>query len=795
MIVKVCVDTKTSAVDKIFEYSTPPYLEEEVKAGVRCSVPFGNGNKRRVGFVLSVSNDTEHERKLKSIIEVLDEKPLLSRQRLIEAFRIKNRYFCSFMEAIRLFLPVGAKTDIDEIYYVINTPENFDDETEEKLFYEIADLKRAKYERLREKFGGNIRKYLKSLENKGAIEKEFGWKDKTESKYITVYSLADKNIDISEVPKKAAAQRRVLKVLSEVKFLTLPDLLMFASCSAGAVSALLKKGTVKKEEIEKKRTPYENNRKMSDAVKLTPLQQSVADKINSGDDATYLLRGVTGSGKTQVYINIIENVLKSGKSAMVLVPEISLTHQLVNRFIEVFGERVALLHSKLSDGERYDEWMRIASSPASVIIGARSAVFAPSDNLGVIIIDEEHEDTYKSESGVRYDAREVAILRAKSSGAKVLLASATPRVEDYYKAKEGVYTLLEMDERYGGAKLPETIIADMRGELREGNRSPFSRILQEEIRKNLSNDEQSILFLNRRGHSTFVSCRTCGEAIKCPNCSISLTYHSYGEFLMCHYCGHRESVPGTCPQCESEKIKGFGTGTQKIEEKIEEEFKGASVLRMDVDTTGGKNSHEKILDSFQNDGVDILLGTQMVAKGLDFENVTLVGVLAADQILNMGDYRAAEKTFDLIVQVCGRSGRGEKKGRSIIQTYMPENSTIKYAAKHDYKSFYEEEIKMRKILCYPPFCDIINITLFGGDEEEVKKRAMNLYKKTEKALSGMNITFYPPAPCLIDKINNKYRWHFWFKCRYDGAVSEKMQAVFEKENMAQIICDINPNFI
>ena len=798
MIAKVAVDTKTSTVDKIFEYIIPPHLGEKAQAGVRCSVPFGNGDKRRVGFILSVSEKSEYEiEKLKEICDILDETPLLSRQRLIEAFRIKNRYFCSFTEAIRLFLPVGAKTDIDEVYYIGCECTGFENETQKKIYEAIKNSGKLKYEILKENFGVNVRTHLRRLEEKGFIKSEFKWHDKSESKYAAVYFLENKNIDLSKIPKNAAAQRRVLKILSETTYLSMPDLCMFAGCSRATVKALMDKGIISSKLIEVKRNHSNYDGECVQCDTLSREQRAVAEKIIKGSaKKPYLLRGVTGSGKTQIYINVIENVLKSGKTALVLVPEISLTHQLVGRFIKVFGERVALLHSKLSDGERFDQWMNIASGGASVIIGARSAVFAPSDNIGIIIVDEEHEDTYKSESGVRYDAREVAVLRAKSCGAKVLFASATPRVEDYYKGKTGVYELLELLSRYGTAQMPKAIIADMREELREGNRSPISSVLREELLKNLSGDEQSILFLNRRGYNTYVFCRNCGQMLSCPSCNISLTYHSFGDYLMCHYCGHRESVPGACPKCGSANIKGFGTGTQKIEERLENEFPGATILRMDVDTTAGKDAHEKILDSFRHDGIDILLGTQMVAKGLDFENVTLVGVLAADQMLNMGDYRAAEKTFDLITQVCGRGGRGEKKGRSVIQTYNPENATIKYAARHDYEGFYEDEILMRKILNYPPFCDIVNVIIFGDKEEWVKEKISSLFKKFESELSGFDgVCFYPPVPCVIDKIKNKYRWHFWFKCRYGEKISETIREILNKENAPEIITEINPNYI
>jgi len=797
MIAKVAVDTKTSAVDRIFEYEIPENLESRAVAGVRCALPFGGGNKKRVGFILSVSESSEYKGKLKKIVDILDEKPLISRQRLVEAFRIKNRYFSSFMEAIRLYLPVGVKTDIDEVYFPCDDVDVSSLSQNDKIIYgKISEKGKLKYEALKTEFGSNVRNALKRMEEEGIIKSEFNWRDRENTKYITVYSLSDKNINTDSLRKNAASQRRVIDVLKSAKYFTMPDLCLFAGCSVASVKSLEKKGIVLKKQIERKRNHLSHAEGNETYVTLTKEQENAVKTILGEGDKPYLLRGVTGSGKTTVYIEVIKKVLSEGKSAILLVPEISLTHQLVGKFIENFGDKVALLHSKLTDGERFDEWMRISSEENMVVIGARSAVFAPCDNIGVIILDEEHEDTYKSESGVRYDTREVALIRAKSSGAKVIFASATPKVEDYYRAKEGIYTLCEMHERYNGANMPESIIVDMRQELKSGNRSPISSVLHNEICKNLSNEEQTILFLNKRGYSSFLSCRDCGFVKSCPNCSISLTYHSYGEYLMCHYCGHRESMIYECPQCGSSNIKGFGTGVQKIEEKIEEEFGGATLLRMDVDTTAERDAHEKILDSFRNDNIDILLGTQMVAKGLDFENVTLVGVLAADQILNIGDFRAGERTFDLITQVLGRSGRGERRGRAVIQTYMPENSTIGYASKHDYQGFYEEEISVRKLLHYPPFCDIINVLVFGDKEEEVKKRIMALYSVFNKMLeSEKGIYLYSPVPCLVDKIKNKYRWHFWFKCPSCDTLSKKIRKILDDYGKTDVIVEINPNSI
>lgn len=474
-----------------------------------------------------------------------------------------------------------------------------------------------------------------------------------------------------------------------------------------------------------------------------------------------------------------------------LVPEIALTHQMVGRFLSRFGTKTAVLHSGLSIGERHDEWLRLERGEARVAVGARSAIFAPCQNLGLIIVDEEHEDTYKSETGVRYHAREVAMCRAKTEGAKVLFASATPSVESYFRAKSGIYTLLEMNHRYNDAPLPKTVILDMRQELEKGSTDPISLALRAEIEKNIRAGEQSILFLNRRGYSTFVSCRACGYVENCPNCSISLTYHSFSETLNCHYCGYRRKVSKTCPDCGSTHIAGHGTGTQKIEAFTEAEFPEAKIIRMDVDTTQKKESHEKILRRFRDENIDILLGTQMIAKGLDFPNVTLVGVLNADQMLNMGDYRAAERTFSLITQVIGRAGRGEKEGRALIQTHAPESPVLLHAARQDYKAFYDEEIILRKALNYPPFCDIINIIVSGSLEPEVRKSAEALYNRVSDAL-GSDVQLFRAAPCGINKIKNIYRWHIWMKCRLTKEIAAKIQEAIAAEKKLSVIADVNP---
>lgn len=800
MIARVVVDAGTLFVDRIFDYAVPRTLLDSAAVGVRVEVPFGAGNKRYVGFIIALSKESSGGvalEKIKDICAVIDDKPLFTRQRLLEAYWLKTRYFCTFADALKLFLPQGAKTKIKEYIGIYSDAETGSlDGASKKIVDFLRENGKTEYDKIKKYMGRSVRSEIRMLCENKILFSELDNKNMSADKFIAVVAVSDfdKAMNIS---KKAPAQRRIINVMSECEFLSIPDLCMFAGCTRQSVNALIQKGILEKRQIEVFRTPHHKKaEKDAERFRLTREQENVLSVISEETDnpqKPVLLHGVTGSGKTEVFIRAIEKILKMGKSAIVLVPEISLTYQMMSRFIARFGHEVALLHSSLSDGERFDEWKRIRNGNARVVVGARSAVFAPCVNLGLVIVDEEHEDTYKSGDRIGYDAREVALFRGKTENAAVLLASATPSVEDYYRAKCGMYRLCAMKNRYNGVKLPETIVADMREELRQGNRSPFSEVLKKEINRNLIMGEQTILFLNRRGYSTFVSCRSCGHVEMCENCNISMTYHLSGNYLMCHYCGHRKKMPDVCPECGSSGIRGFGTGTQKIEEKLSEEFESASVIRMDIDTTGARDSHEKILDSFQNDGIDILLGTQMVSKGLDFKNVSLVGVLAADQLLNMGDYKAAERTFDLITQVCGRSGRGDKRGRAVIQTYMPENPTIGYASRQDYLGFFNEEIELRRALCYPPFCDIVNVTVTGSDEEGVKSCAAKLFSEvSEKIGNKKNVTLYRAAPCHIDKIKSKYRWHFWFKCILNKEISTILKEIMENEKKQSVSVMLNP---
>ncbi|WP_315067342.1 primosomal protein N' [uncultured Clostridium sp.] len=529
---------------------------------------------------------------------------------------------------------------------------------------------------------------------------------------------------------------------------------------------------------------------------LTEEQKTCLNEILNGSNLKYLIKGVTGSGKTEVYIRLVQEMLNQDKSAIVLVPEISLTPQMIERFKGRFGEDVALFHSRLSDGERFDEWYRVKTGKAKLVIGARSALFLPLKDLGLIIIDEEHENTYKSDHNPKYHTREVSEFICEQKKCKLILGSATPSIESYYKGLKGEYTLIEMLNRVNGKKMPEMHIIDMREELKNKNLSLFSRELLENIDKTLQYKKQVILFLNRRGYSTFISCRSCGYVFKCPECDVSMTYHKNG-YLICHYCGRAEKVTKICPKCGSKYVKFFGAGTERVELEVKKYFPKAKVLRMDVDTTRHKNSHESIYNSFKNGEADILIGTQMVSKGLDFKNVTLVGILAADMSLNIPDYRAAERTYQIITQVSGRAGRGEDEGKVIVQSYTPGHYSLQYAKEEDYVSLFKKEIELRRLMNNPPFGRILLINGSSKFEEKLKKFMYTLEYNLKKLIVE-DITMLGPVPCIITKLKENYRWQIIIKGNFNDEFSEKVKDTLYQLNKSvyneiRISIDINPN--
>ena len=582
---------------------------------------------------------------------------------------------------------------------------------------------------------------------------------------------------------------------------------MFTNCSRAIVNTLIKNGYIEVLEKKIERDPLANKKiEKTSKLNLTEEQKIAYNKIEQAIEnrkyESFLLYGVTGSGKTEVYLQLIEKTLEKNRKAIVLVPEISLTPQMIERFIARFGkEEIAVIHSKLSIGERHDEWNKIKEGEAKIIIGARSAIFAPVKDLGIIIIDEEHDSSYKSEATPKYQAKDIATKIAKEEEIPLVLGSATPDMTTYYNAinNNGI-TLLKLTKRANKSSLPKVGIIDLKQELANGNHSMLSQELYQSIEENLKNKYQTILFLNRRGYSTFIMCRECGYTVKCKNCNISMTYHSYENKLKCHYCGYEEPLVTICPECGSKKIRYFGTGTQKLEQEIHKEFPNASTIRMDVDTVTKKNSHEEILNKFKNENIDILIGTQMVVKGHHFPKVTLVGVIAADSSLNIDDYRANERTFQILTQVSGRAGRENLPGKVIIQSYNPENYSIQTAQRQSYEDFYDIEIELRKQLKYPPFCDIIVIGFSSGKEEDIKKQTSEFYKEllenTKNQLNNLKISL--PAPSPIDKIQNRYRWRIIIKGNMTEELNNILNNILKKwydKNIkdTKITIDVNPN--
>lgn len=605
-------------------------------------------------------------------------------------------------------------------------------------------------------------------------------------KYDTYYKLS--GLDFSNI-KFNDKQMEIINLFNSRDKILRQELV---SISSSSVNTLLKKGVLIEEKSEHYRLKYSDNNSV--IYKLTSDQESVVSEVINNSSSTYLLHGVTGSGKTEVYMAIIEHYLSLGKTCIVLVPEISLTPQMVSRFQNRFGDKIAAIHSALSDGEKYDEWRRIYRGEASIVIGARSAIFAPLKNIGVIIIDEEHSDSYKqSDPNPRYSAKDIALIRAKYHDCSVIFGSATPSLEAMARANKGVYKLLSLPNRVNGKSLPKVKIIDMNMGIRS-SKGHFSLELLDAINKRIVNNEQVILLLNRRGYSSFVTCRSCGYTYKCPNCDITLTYHKSSNTLRCHYCGYGSGVSDTCPSCKEKSLNNLGVGTQKIEEEINKYVVGAKVLRMDYDTTSRKGMHEKMINSFKNQEYNILLGTQMVAKGLDFSNVTLVGVINADTSLNIPDFRSSENTFSLLSQVAGRSGRSEKEGEVFIQTYNPDHYAISLASKHDYLAFYNEEMKIRKQLKYPPYCFICNIRISGKDALYIYEESCKIKRSLDRNLN--NVILLGPSTCSLYKINNIFRYNIIIKYRSDEGLYEVLEKIIEhykSNNKIKIDIDFNPS--
>ena len=820
MIAKVALSAATYAIDKPYDYLVPDDLKETLRPGIRVIVPFGAGNRRTEGMILALEMAEPQGVKLKYVLTQLDETPVLDEAGIGLALWMRERYFCTVYDAARAMLPAG-------LYYALQDRWKITEGVDRESAYERAgrsDYARRILDLIYASGGsaeqGRIRAAfetkdpnpaLKLLSERGVLTLETsvqrGIGDKTERVVSLAVPPEEALAQVTAKRRSAPLRYSVVELLCTVGSASAKEICYFTGASAATLRSLAKSGLVILERREVFRR-VEAVEQAEDAVPFTLNEEQqtafegLLSLLKAQKPAAALLYGVTGSGKTRVYIKLIREVLSLGRTALVLVPEISLTPQLLRLFSAQFGPEVAVLHSGLRAGERYDEWKRIRSGKARVVIGTRSAVFAPLQNLGLLIMDEEQEYTYKSENVPRYHARDVAKYRCAHSGAMLLLGSATPSVESMYLAQSGVYRLFTLRRRYNQRALPSVEIADLRQELRRGNGGGLSWQLRKALEANLARGEQSILFLNRRGNSRMVTCGECGEVPVCPRCSVYLTYHSANGRLMCHYCGHSEPLPSQCPSCGG-TLNFVGVGTQRVEEELKEIFPEVEVLRMDTDTVSAVHSHEKLLSRFERKRIPILVGTQMVAKGLDFENVTLVGVVAADQSLYVDDYRAGERTFSLLTQVVGRAGRGVKGGRAIIQTYTPENDVITCAASQDYDRFYGEEIRLRELRGCPPFQDLFVFTASGLQESGVLRVCMRLRRTLEDWLSrapyrALSPQLLGPAPASVAKVNNRYRYRLTLSCRNTKEIRALAAhlvrcAQQDKENRGvSIFADVNP---
>lgn len=783
LIAAVAVEKTATSFDDLFDYVVPDYLAGAVRAGARVIVPFGRGNRKRAGVVFSVG-ERETEAKLKEIYSAADDGIFLSAEMLEIAQWLRETTFCTYYDAVRSMLPAGLSLMISEEYALAeDPPQTALSGAEQKLIDEYYALDGEK-ERAALLTKTENRRTVAALAAKGVIQKkELSRRRVGDETERTVYPTGAETAGIRLSPK----QKSVLETLGEVGAASVRELCYLCNVTASVVKNLELKGLVGIEQTEVSRAvskEAEITQDLSD-LHFSPLQQRTYDGLkqlmDSGEAKCALLRGVTGSGKTSVFIKLIEAATKEGKTAILLVPEISLTPQTVGKFQSLFGNTVAIMHSSLSLGQRADEFKRIARGEAKIVIGTRSAVFAPVENLGIIVIDEEDEHTYKSEMSPRYHAREVAKQRCFRHKALLLLASATPSFESYTNALNGRYSLFEMEERYSTAELPEVHMIDMRIEAENGNRGNFSEELLEELKQNLERGEQSMLLLNRRGYHTYANCISCGAVVECPNCAVPLTYHKVNNSAICHICGFHREMPRVCDKCGSRYIYQSGTGTQRIEDEIREYFPQARVLRMDADTTMSKFSYERRFNEFRNNEYDIMIGTQMIAKGLDFENVTLVGVLLIDRSLYAGDYLGYEKTFSLITQVVGRSGRGSKKGRAYIQTFSPDHYVLELAAKQDYKEFYEQEIAVRRALIFPPFCDICLLVLSSPDEKAVGRAAELFFGMLKNAADGRrDIPVILLGPTDGGKIGGIFRRRIVVKCRRSPVLRDMLRGVMRE---------------
>ncbi|MGE7877000.1 primosomal protein N' [Peribacillus muralis] len=800
-IASVIVDVPAKQTDREFDYRIPVKWKQVIMPGMRVIVPFG---PRMVqGFVTGLKGNSDFS-KLRYIKEPMDLEPILNDELLQLANWLTKEAMCFKISALQAMLPAAMKAKYEKVINVIEDKKDRLPSAIQTLFGRGYSLS---WKEVIE--GEHASLFQKELQH-GNLELVYNVKNRLNKKTVRVIQALLSSDELKEMASSLSAQAKKQQELLHYFMehhepIPLKELLEVTNTSSSTVKSLVSKGALTELDQEIYRDPYENRVfEQSNPFTLTDEQAAalapIQEKIHHDEHDVFLLYGVTGSGKTEVYLQAIASVIEKGEEAIMMVPEISLTPQTVKRFKERFGEQVAVMHSGLSVGEKYDEWRKIHRKEVKVVVGARSAVFAPFENLGLVIIDEEHEASYKQEETPRYHARDVAIERAKSYKCPVILGSATPTLESFARAKKDVYKLLTLSRRMNENALPAVDIVDMREELRTGNRSMFSELLFSKLKDRLEKGQQTVLMLNKRGHSSFVMCRSCGLVINCPNCDISLTYHRFNDIMKCHYCGFEEGMPSVCPECESEHIRFFGTGTQKVEEELTKILPEARVIRMDVDTTSKKGSHERLLNAFGEGKADILLGTQMIAKGLDFPNITLVGVLSADTMLHLPDFRSSEKTFQLLTQVSGRAGRHQLPGEVVIQTYTPEHYSIELSALQDYDAFYEREMDLRRKSHYPPYYYVVLITV---SHEDLMKTVSVTEKITNYLSSRLNrdSIVLGPVASPISRINNRYRYQCLIKYKREPDLNRHLRTLLEHyqketaQNHLQISIDLNPQIM
>lgn len=777
LIAEIAVSGTSYSFDMLFSYAVPDDICGTLKCGCRVLVPFGRGNSRRIGMVMRLcQGDTQG---LKLLSEQIDSKPVISDEMLNLAFYLRENTFCTYFEAVKAMLPPAMSVTVTESYRICETFKDFSvlSAEAEALLYELrqADAENKLSETAANAVNSGKRRLLSELCDVGALDTDNVFRQAVGDASVKMVRLTEKYVNTPESFRLTPKQKKTADFIAEYGTASVKETAYMCGVTSAVIKRLEANGAAEVYDMEILRKVGDDCcqvRRCEDIV-LSEEQHnaynSVISKIRLKKPEVFLLHGVTGSGKTSVFEKLIDDTVKFGRNAIMLIPEIGLTPQILKRFRALFGDKVAVIHSGLSLGQRLDEYKRIKRGDASIVIGTRSAVFAPLDNIGLIIMDEEGERSYKSESSPRYNTVDAAKQRCAYHGAVLLLASATPSVESFYLAEKGVYKLLQMKKRYHSSTLPEVSVIDMNVEREEGNKAEFSRRLVEEINLNLQNGEQTILLLNRRGYHTIISCCDCYQPVYCPNCSVPLTYHKKNDRMMCHYCGCSSEKLEVCPNCGSQRLKSMGFGTQRLEEELAVFFPNARILRMDADTTFSRYSYEKNFTAFRNGEYDIMIGTQMIGKGLDFPNVTLVGVLSVDKALYAGDFRSYERTFSLITQVVGRGGRSGRQGRAVLQTFIPEHYVMNLAAQQDYIGFYKEEIAIRRAMIFPPLCDMCIFCFAGASDTEVKNGSDAVLRLMNERLRELQpkspVRVLGPVKCSYGRINGKYRYRIIMKCK------------------------------